>query len=100
MKQLTDKQWTRISADYAAMYVALRRIAAYTSPDRLRRSSRKEYGLDADEAIEYAYENVITEAKNGLRRVKKPFVENTLGKRTQAEQREDAEAQDERIHNG
>ena len=70
MKQLTDKQWTRISSDYGAMYVALRRIVAYASPRRLR-----SYGLDSDECIEYAYENVITEAKNGLRRVKNPFVE-------------------------
>lgn len=65
-------------AHYAQMYRALKRIAAYQSPDRLRRVSEKEYGLqDASEAIEMAYENTIDEAKCGLRGVRKPAAPTT-----------------------
>ena len=77
---LTESQWKRISEDYAAMYVALRRISKYEPTERLRRHSEKCYGLNADEAIEMAYENVIQEAKNGLRSVKKPFCEKEVTK--------------------
>lgn len=45
------------------LFDALKRITAYDPPERIRWTSEKEYGLDADEAIEYAYENVIGEAK-------------------------------------
>lgn len=48
----------------------LRRIASYEPPDRLRKSAERDYGLDANEAIEMAYENVITEAKNAVRGVR------------------------------
>lgn len=49
---------------------ALKRIAAYDPPERIRRNSGRDYGLDADEAIEYAYENVIFEAKNATKGVR------------------------------
>jgi hypothetical protein len=57
------------------LYDALKRIAAYQSPDTLRRRSYKEWGLDdASEAIEYAYENVLSEAKHAVKgvRIKRP----------------------------
>lgn len=58
---------------YARMYEALKRIKAYQSPEHLKRFSQKEWGLDdASEAIEMAYENVIHEAKIGLRGVRRP----------------------------
>ena len=73
MKQLTDKQWTRISRDYAFMYTALRRIAAFETPERMAKISMKQWGLPPDEALEAAYENVLGEAKIALREVRKPF---------------------------
>ena len=45
------------------LYAALKRIAAYQPPDKLRRHSEKTYGLDGDEAIEAAYENVLSDAR-------------------------------------
>lgn len=55
------------------MRVALKRIVAYQTPDQLRRNAERDYGLDANEAIEYAYENIQQEAKRavaGVREVK------------------------------
>jgi hypothetical protein len=58
---------------YAQMFLALERIKLYQSPERLRKRSAKDWGLDdPNEAIEMAYENVLQEAKNGLRGVKRP----------------------------
>lgn len=56
------------------LFDALKRIAAYDPPERIRRNSQRDYGLDADEAIEYAYENVIGEAKHATKgvRIKRP----------------------------
>ena len=54
---------------------ALRRISQYQSPETLHRRASKDWGLDdGNEAIEYAYENVISEAKAAIRgvRVKRP----------------------------
>jgi hypothetical protein len=63
---------TKQEKDYQQMYTALKRITKYMTPAQLRRTSRKQYGLDPDEALEMAYENVLTEARDGLRRVGKP----------------------------
>lgn len=54
------------------LYDALKRISSYTPPEKLRRTSERDYGLEGDEAIEMAYENVIQEAKNALRGMKRP----------------------------
>jgi hypothetical protein len=53
---------------------ALKRIAAYESPDRLSRNAGKQYGLDGAEAVEMAYENMQQEARNAVRgvRARKP----------------------------
>lgn len=53
-------------------YDALKRIASYTPPDKLRRTSQKDYGLDGDEAIEYAYDNVINDAKAAIKGMCRP----------------------------
>lgn len=71
---LSKAQIARISKDYARMYIALRRIAAYQSPEKLHRFSQKDWGLPGGEAIEMAYENVIQEAKSGLKGIYKPRV--------------------------
>jgi hypothetical protein len=45
----------------------LRRIASYQTVERLRNHSERDWGCSFEEALEMAYENVITEAKNGLK---------------------------------
>lgn len=53
---------------------ALKRIASYTPPDRMKRDNERGrgYGLDASEEIEMAYENVIQEAKIAVRGKRRP----------------------------
>lgn len=64
---------------YAQMYAALERIKAYQSVARLRTHCARDWGvIDPNEAIEYAYENVLQEAKNGLRGVRRPSPPRTL----------------------
>lgn len=54
-------------------YDILKHIARnYQTPDQLRRNSEKEYGLDAEEAIEYAYENVIFDAQRAIKGKRRP----------------------------
>jgi hypothetical protein len=52
------------------LLVALKRITAYQTPDRLRRNADKQYGLSGEEAIEMAYENMQQEARNAIRGVR------------------------------
>lgn len=56
------------------LFDALKRIAAYETPDRLHRHADKAYGIDGAEAIEYAYENVLSEAKHAVKgvRIRRP----------------------------
>lgn len=54
------------------LYDALKRITMYYPPDQLRKRALKEYGLDATEAIEMAYENVLAEAKAALKGMRRP----------------------------
>lgn len=54
------------------LYASLRRITGYQSVESLRRYSEKDYGLSTNEALEMAYENVIGEARNGLKGVRRP----------------------------
>lgn len=42
------------TANELQYFDALRRITQYQSPDQLRRNSEREYGLDFNEALEYA----------------------------------------------
>jgi hypothetical protein len=53
---------------------ALKRISSYDHPDKLRKRSHRDCGLDANEAIEMAYENVIAEAKNAIHGVRLPWL--------------------------
>ena len=63
-------------AQAARLYDALRRIAGYDSPEKLRRNSWRAYGLDdPSEAIEFAYENVLAEAKAAIRGMRRPAKE-------------------------
>jgi hypothetical protein len=45
------------------MYTALKKISQYDSPAILQKTSQDNYGLNYDEAIEMAYEDIIYEAK-------------------------------------
>ena len=63
-------------AQTARLYDALRRIASYDSPEKLRRNSWRAYGLDdPSEAIEFAYANVLAEAKAAIRGMRRPAKE-------------------------
>lgn len=61
------------------LYDALKRIAAYAPPENLRKHSERVYGLEGDEAIEMAYENVIQEAKNAIKGMRRPTAPKTKG---------------------
>lgn len=52
------------------MLATLKRIKAYQTPKQLARSSGPNYGLDYTEALEYAYENVLEEARRGSARIR------------------------------
>lgn len=52
---------------------ALKRIASYQTAERLLRHSYKDWGLDdGAEALEYAYENIQSEARNAVRGKRRP----------------------------
>lgn len=60
------------SERYEHMYLALRRIAkGYVSTEQVDRNAER-LGLSPHEYIEFAYENIQQEAKNGLRGVRLP----------------------------
>ena len=64
---MTPKQ----QEQFNRMRSTLKRIATgYQTPAQLRRNSEREDGLDADEAIEYAYENIQQEARLAVRGVR------------------------------
>lgn len=54
------------------LFTALKRIAAYDSLERLRRDSERSYGLDYEEALEMAYDNVLEEAKSAIKGMRAP----------------------------
>ncbi len=69
-RQLAEKQLAKLEKQCEQMYAALKRITSYQTPQQLRRNADKEYGLDYEEALEMAYENVLAEAKAGLRGIR------------------------------
>lgn len=55
------------------LYDALKEISKYQTPERLRRTHWKEWGLDdPNEAIEMAYENVLATAAHAIKGVRRP----------------------------
>jgi len=50
----------------------LKRIASYQSPEWLRKHGEDEYGITSDEALEYAYENAINDAKRAVKGKRRP----------------------------
>lgn len=59
------------------LYDALKRIAAYESPEWLNKNSERAYGLSGEEAIGMAYENVLQEARSAIKGVRRPNVTNS-----------------------
>jgi hypothetical protein len=53
---------------------ALKRITRYMSVKQLKRDAEKTYGLPDQEALEYAYENVIEEARQAIKGKRRPEV--------------------------
>ena len=53
---------------------ALKRIAAYMSPERLQRDAENLYGISGAEAIEMAYENVLNDARMATKGKRRPTV--------------------------
>ena len=69
VKAMSEKELLQ----FKMMHQTLTRIAKdYMTPDQLRRKSQKSFGLDYEEALEYAYENMQQSAKNTLRQVRLP----------------------------
>jgi hypothetical protein len=54
------------------LYDALKLITQYETPDQLRRNSHKSWGLGYEEALEYAYENIQSTAKQVLKGMRRP----------------------------
>ena len=48
----------------------------YQTPAQMRRDSEKQYGLDFEETIEYAYENIQNTAKYAVKGVKHIILKN------------------------
>ncbi|MBN9393076.1 MAG: hypothetical protein J0I20_33900 [Chloroflexi bacterium] len=53
-------------------YETLERISKYDSPEKLKKNSGKDWGLNYHEALEMAYENVIEEAKGAIKGRRRP----------------------------
>ena len=55
---------------YREMSLSLNAIASYHAPQKIMKKANFLFGVDGAEAIVLAYENVLAEAKNGLRRAR------------------------------
>jgi hypothetical protein len=61
---------------YLKMYNALKKIATYyQTPQQLRRNCEKMYGLQYEESLEMAYENLQAEARFATKGIRLPKVE-------------------------
>lgn len=60
------------------LYDALQAIAWYSPPAKLKKNSWGEYGCDGPDAVEMAYENVLEEAKLGIKGIRKPSRDDRL----------------------
>lgn len=62
------------SSNELLYFVALKRIAGYINPEVLHRSGEQIYGVSGQEAIEMAYENVLSEARSVIKGKRPPKV--------------------------
>lgn len=63
---------TRKSSLAREYYDALKELASFMSIERLKRESDRKYGLPADEAIEMAYENMLSMAQSAIKGRRRP----------------------------
>lgn len=64
---MTDRQ----RVQFNRMRETLKEIAfGYQSPDAMRRTSEKEFGLQYSDALEMAYENIQTIARDAVKGVR------------------------------
>jgi len=56
---------------HGIMFSALQKISLYMKVEEIREGSEDEYGLEFEEALEMAYENMQSEAINALEMIKK-----------------------------
>lgn len=56
----------------SAWVAALDEIATYDRPEHIRRTCEKQFGLSYEEALEFAYENVLGTARHALRHLPRP----------------------------
>ena len=54
------------------LYDALKLITQYDPPRQLRHAAERHYGLEYEEVLEMAYENIRDEAKAAIRGMKRP----------------------------
>lgn len=54
------------------LWDVMKRIASYQDPEKLKKDSLKQLGLPGEEAIEMAYENVLSEARSAVKGVRRP----------------------------
>jgi hypothetical protein len=59
-------------SDAQRFYDALKRITRYQSAERLAATSEKQYGLEPQEALEMAYDNIQGEARAALHGKRRP----------------------------
>lgn len=64
--QITEKQ----KSQFNQMLNALKTIGQYQSPDKLRKDSSKDWGLDYPEALEMSYENIQETAKTASKNIR------------------------------
>lgn len=52
------------------LFAALKRITQYDAPEKLRRRAERDYGVGPEDAVEMAYENVLSDAKGAIHGVR------------------------------
>lgn len=67
-----SEQKAPVQSDAQRFYDFLKRITLYQSPERLRKHSVREWGLEYPDALEYAYENVIEDARRAIKGKRRP----------------------------
>jgi hypothetical protein len=62
-----SKRITVNAHHFIKMYEALKEIARYQTPEQLQRDSKKDWGLDYEESLAMAYDNIQQTAKDAVK---------------------------------
>ena len=72
------------NSNFNKMHEALRKIAkSYMNSEQIKKDSGPQFGLDYDEALEMAYDNIQNEARiaiKGIRKIKPKVKDNERSK--------------------